>query len=64
MQAINVAAPTPTFVAAIAGAGLGMALSVPNIDGIWSWITTVDHKRIGIMYFLTSFFFFFVGYGP
>ena len=22
--------------------------------GIWSWITTVDHKRIGIMYFLTS----------
>ena len=29
--------------------------------GIWSWITTVDHKRIGIMYFLTSFFFFFVG---
>jgi cytochrome c oxidase subunit 1 len=29
--------------------------------GLWSWITTVDHKRIGIMYFLTSFFFFFVG---
>ena len=25
--------------------------------GIWSWITTVDHKRIGIMYFLTSIFF-------
>jgi len=29
--------------------------------GLWSWITTVDHKRIGIMYFLTSFFFLFVG---
>ncbi len=29
--------------------------------GLWSWMTTVDHKRIGIMYFLTSFFFFFVG---
>jgi cytochrome c oxidase subunit 1 len=29
--------------------------------GIWSWLTTVDHKRIGIMYFLASFFFFFVG---
>ena len=29
--------------------------------GIWSWITTVDHKRIGIMYFVTSFFFLFVG---
>jgi len=30
-------------------------------SGLWSWLTTVDHKRIGIMYFLTSFFFFFVG---
>jgi len=29
--------------------------------GLWSWITTVDHKRIGIMYFLTSVFFLFVG---
>jgi cytochrome c oxidase subunit 1 len=29
--------------------------------GLWSWITTVDHKRIGIMYFLTSMFFLFVG---
>jgi cytochrome c oxidase subunit 1 len=29
--------------------------------GLWSWITTVDHKRIGVMYFLASFFFFFVG---
>jgi len=29
--------------------------------GLWSWITTVDHKRIGIMYFLTSFFWMFVG---
>ena len=29
--------------------------------GLWSWITTVDHKRIGILYFLTSLFFLFVG---
>ncbi|MBI2723442.1 MAG: cytochrome c oxidase subunit I [Chloroflexi bacterium] len=29
--------------------------------GIWSWIATVDHKRLGIMYALTSFFFFLVG---
>ena len=28
--------------------------------GLWSWITTVDHKRIGVMYFLTSMFFFFM----
>jgi cytochrome c oxidase subunit 1 len=30
-------------------------------SGPWSWITTVDHKRIGIMYFVTSLFFMFVG---
>jgi cytochrome c oxidase subunit I len=28
--------------------------------GLWSWITTVDHKRIAIMYFMTATFFFFV----
>jgi cytochrome c oxidase subunit 1 len=29
--------------------------------GPWSWITTVDHKRIGVMYGLSAFFFFLVG---
>ncbi len=29
--------------------------------GPWSWITTVDHKKIGILYFVTAFFFFLVG---
>ncbi len=29
--------------------------------GLWSWISTVDHKRIGIMYLITTFFFFLVG---
>jgi cytochrome c oxidase subunit I len=29
--------------------------------GLWSWLTTVDHKRIGIMYFITVFTFFLVG---
>jgi cytochrome c oxidase subunit 1 len=29
--------------------------------GFWGWLTTVDHKRIGILYFFTSFFFFLVG---
>ena len=28
---------------------------------IWSWITTVDHKRIGILYGVSAFFFFLVG---
>ncbi|HET6614816.1 MAG TPA: cytochrome c oxidase subunit I [Dehalococcoidia bacterium] len=30
-------------------------------SGIWSWITTVDHKRIGILYVATSFLFFLIG---
>src|SRR5689334_22740008 len=29
--------------------------------GIWSWITTVDHKRIGVLYLYTSLFFFIWG---
>ena len=30
-------------------------------SGLWSWISTVDHKRIGILYLITTFFFFLVG---
>ena len=29
--------------------------------GIWSWIGTVDHKRIGTLYAVTSFLWFLVG---
>ncbi|HJU80514.1 MAG TPA: cytochrome c oxidase subunit I [Acidimicrobiia bacterium] len=29
--------------------------------GFWSWITTVDHKRIGILYGYTAFIFFVIG---
>jgi cytochrome c oxidase subunit 1 len=29
--------------------------------GWWSWVTTVDHKRIGIMYGVTAFVFFLLG---
>src|SRR5215217_5661301 len=30
-------------------------------SGLWSWITTVDHKRIGVLYGATAFFFLLVG---
>jgi cytochrome c oxidase subunit 1 len=30
-------------------------------SGLMSWVTTVDHKRIGVLYFVTAFFFFLVG---
>src|SRR5688572_15653508 len=29
--------------------------------GVWSWITTVDHKRIGILYGTSAFIFFLIG---
>ena len=29
--------------------------------GMWGWLTTVDHKRIGILYLTTAFIFFLVG---
>jgi cytochrome c oxidase subunit I len=28
---------------------------------VWDWLTTVDHKKIGIMYFFSGVFFFLVG---
>jgi cytochrome c oxidase subunit I len=31
------------------------------LTGAWSWFTTVDHKKIGLMYGLTSFIFFVIG---
>ncbi len=30
-------------------------------SGVMEWLTTVDHKKIGIMYLYTTFFFFLVG---
>jgi cytochrome c oxidase subunit 1 len=29
--------------------------------GVWGWLTTVDHKRIGVLYGLSSFLFFLLG---
>jgi cytochrome c oxidase subunit 1 len=32
-----------------------------STTGLWSWFTTVDHKRIGIMYGIAAFVFFIIG---
>jgi cytochrome c oxidase subunit I len=29
--------------------------------GLWSWLTTLDHKRIGILYMISVMFFFLIG---
>ena len=37
-------------------------IAIPTTEStIWSWITTVDHKRIGILYGVSAFIFFLVG---
>ncbi len=53
---------------AIAGQGpvtmaeaLKQARSSEAYGGIWSWLSTVDHKKIGIMYGLSAFVFFLMG---
>jgi len=33
----------------------------PPASGVWSWLTTVDHKRIGILYGVAAFAFFLLG---
>ncbi|MBV9172073.1 MAG: cytochrome c oxidase subunit I [Chloroflexi bacterium] len=33
----------------------------PAYRGLWSWFTTVDHKRIGILYGVSAFTFFCIG---
>ena len=32
-----------------------------STTGVWGWITTIDHKKIGIMYGVSSFTFFLIG---
>ena len=40
----------------------GTALpSLRSVNGLLNWLTTVDHKQIGIMYLLSGFLFLFVG---
>jgi cytochrome c oxidase subunit I len=40
----------------------GVKLNYLNHEkGLWSWLSTVDHKRIGLMYFIAIMLFFLVG---
>ena len=45
---------------AVSHAGHASAIHAEK-TGIWSWITTVDHKRIGILYGASAFLFFLIG---
>src|SRR5438128_12291061 len=48
-----------TAAPAIAQRGLLARPIAPT--GLWSWLTTIDHKRIGILYGTSAFVFFLVG---
>ena len=41
---------------------ISLAIPRPTYpSGVWSWVTTVDHKRIGILYGVTAFIMFLIG---
>ena len=42
-------------------ANIGILKRPVSTDGVWGWITTVDHKRIGILYGVSAFVFFLIG---
>src|SRR5437870_2918872 len=45
---------------AVNAGALGHAVAAQP-TGVWSWITTVDHKKIGILYGVSAFTFFLIG---
>ena len=43
-------------------ASLSYILRRPTSEyGVWGWLTTVDHKKIGTLYMVTALFFFLIG---
>jgi cytochrome c oxidase subunit 1 len=51
-----------TVVGTSVASGLAASAGVPvEIGGLTGWLTTTDHKRIGILYIMSAFAFFLVG---
>src|SRR5581483_6319303 len=57
-MATTVAPPVATRPGALAAAPDGLVVAR---RGLGEWLTTPDHKKIGIMYMVTTFIFFLVG---
>ena len=45
----------------VALANIGVFPRPIHPTGVWSWLTTVDHKRIGFLYGATALAFFIIG---
>jgi cytochrome c oxidase subunit I len=54
----SIAYPTPQSQPA---GGTTTVARPKKTTGLWSWLTTIDHKRIGIMYGVSAFVFFLLG---
>ncbi|HWB73058.1 MAG TPA: cytochrome c oxidase subunit I [Egibacteraceae bacterium] len=50
-----------TAVADKPAAASGLLRRPRATTGFWSWFTTIDHKKIGVLYFCTAFVFFLIG---
>jgi cytochrome c oxidase subunit 1 len=47
--------------ASIAHSPVAVQPATKPATGLWSWLTTIDHKRIGLMYGISAFIFLLVG---
>src|SRR5712691_768479 len=45
----------------VPAAGRGAVRRPSAVTGFWSWFTTIDHKKIGLLYGVTAFAFFIIG---
>src|SRR5437879_5368706 len=45
----------------VPAAGRGSVRRPTEVAGFWSWFTTIDHKKIGLLYGFTAFLFFVIG---
>jgi cytochrome c oxidase subunit 1 len=59
-MAAEVAAPRAPTAPAAPAVEVAPPITVREWAG-WQWLATVDHKKIGILYFLSAWFFFLVG---
>jgi cytochrome c oxidase subunit 1 len=50
-----------TFEGAVARPAGGIFRRPVAARGVWAWMTTIDHKKIGILYLATAFVFFLIG---
>lgn len=44
-----------------ASATITSLADIPEYKGLWSWVTSIDHKQIGIMYIASALVFFLIG---